>query len=159
MGTAAQSPGVSSASSAATRGRMTIWMERFAPMEMIFVVENSLQTPNFTSQSASLEEVASWVLRPSERTLREPKSSRDHVIESSTFERELNDAVGLSPGIQAVVVLKDERSAGPLFCDVRIYLTRRYSQREPLRSRHGKASHTGSVPGPSAHHHSLTVLL
>ena len=70
-------------------------MEGFAPMEMIFVVENSLQTPNFTSQSASLEEVASWVLRPSERTLREPKSSRDHVIESSTFERELNDAVGV----------------------------------------------------------------
>src|SRR5439155_14867934 len=80
-------------------------------------------------------------------------------LSTSTFERELNDAVGLSPGIQAVVVLKDERSAGPLFCDVRIYLTRRYSQREPLRSRHGKASHTGSVPGPSAHHHSLTVLL
>ena len=48
---------------------------------MIFVVENSLQTPNFTPKSASFEEGASWVLRPLEMTLREPKSSRDHIIE------------------------------------------------------------------------------
>ena len=48
---------------------------------MIFVVENSLQPPNFTSKSASFEEVVSWVLRPLERTLREPNSSRDYIIE------------------------------------------------------------------------------
>jgi hypothetical protein len=56
---------------------------------MIFVVENSLQIPNFTSQSASFEEVASWVLRPSERTRREPKSSRDHVIEYKHIREEI----------------------------------------------------------------------
>jgi len=33
VGTAAQSPGVSSASRAATRGRMTLWMENFSPRE------------------------------------------------------------------------------------------------------------------------------
>ena len=87
------------------------------------------------------------IFRPGDARLMEDTSGRGHTHRD------------LSPVIQAVVVLKDERSAGPLFCDVRIYLTRMYSQREPLRSRHGKASHTGSVPGPSAHHHSLTVLL
>jgi hypothetical protein len=65
----------------------------------------------------------------------------------------------LSPVIQAVVVLKDLRSAGPRPCDVRTYLIKGYSQREPLQSRHGKAYYTVSVPGSYEHHHSLTVLL
>ena len=56
MGAAAQPPGVSSASGTATRGRMTLWMEVFATIEIIFVVKNSFQAPISPPKVPSPEE-------------------------------------------------------------------------------------------------------
>jgi hypothetical protein len=52
VGAAAQPPGVSSTSGAATRGRMTLGMGIFFTTEIIFHDKNDFQTSSFTAESS-----------------------------------------------------------------------------------------------------------
>ena len=108
---AAQSPGVSSASRAAARGRRARGMWVWSPMQIIFVVKNRFPPLNFTCKSSITRVTSSlsrarcpggnshplrrWgpeVPRWSESILSEPKCISYHDIKPKS---KLNDAVGL----------------------------------------------------------------